>query len=130
MTAMNPFSKYLSQWSADRDFNGFVAQWDRLEGLVVGVYRQKIDLTAAEAEFGKIWPGLRRDYAMWVEVLRPHWQATRAAGEATQVDPFQLLLDLDSPASITGNWRAMQHLPAAREAINRYLVAQSSATNA
>ncbi len=129
MTAMNPFSKYLSQWSADRDFNAFVAQWDRLERLVVSVYRQKIDAAAAEAEFESVWQNLRREYETWADALRPHWQATRAAGEATQVDPFQLLLDLDSPAGITGNWRAMQHLPAAREAINRYLLAQSSATN-
>lgn len=126
---MNPFSKYLSQWSADRDFNAFVAQWDRLERLVVAVYRQKIDITAAEAEFESIWPGLRRDYEMWGAALRPLWQSTRAGGKATQVDPFQLLLDLQSPADIIGNWLAMQHLPAAREAINRYLLAQSSATN-
>lgn len=129
MTAMNPFSKYLSQWSADRDFNGFVAQWDRLERLVVAVYRQKIDAVAAETEFSRVWPLLRREYDGWAAALRPHWQATRAAGEATQTDPFQLLLDLQSPAGITGNWRAMQHLPAAREAINRYLLAQGSATN-
>lgn len=126
---MNPFSKYLSQWSADRDFNAFVAQWDRLERLVVAIYRQKIDITAAEAEFESIWPGLRRDYEIWGAALRPLWQATRAGGKATQGDPFQLLLDLQSPAGITGNWLAMQHLPAAREAINRYLLAQSSATN-
>lgn len=125
---MNPFSKYLSQWSADRDFNAFVALWDRLERLVVAVYRQKLDCAATETEFGQIWPELRRQYSEWAAALRPHWQATRAAGAATQVDPFQLLLDLDSPAGITGNWRAMQHLPAAREAINRALLAQGSAT--
>ena len=129
MIAMNPFSRYLSQWSADRDFNAFVALWDRLERLVVAVYRQKIDAAAAEVEFNAIWPGLRQVYETWASALRDHWQATRAAGEATQTDPFQLLLDLQSPAGITGNWRAMQHLPAAREAINRYLLAQSSATN-
>ena len=61
--------------------------------------------------------------------MRPHCQASRSAGQPTQPSLLQLLLDLQSPAGITGNWRAMQHLPAAREAINRYLLAQSSATN-
>ena len=121
---MNPFSNYLSQWSAERDFNAYVAQWDQLERLVIGIYRQKIDAEAAETEFGSLWPGLRQQYEAWAEALRPHWLATRAAGAATQVDPFQLLLELASPADVRGNWRAMQHLPAAREAINRYLVAQ------
>ena len=126
---MNPFSKYLSQWSTDRDFNAFIAQWDRLERLVVAIYRQKVDAGAAEAEFKTIWPELRRQYNVCAEALRPHWLATRAAGEATHVDPLQLLLDLASPEKVTGNWRAMQHMPAAREAINRFLLEQSSATN-
>ena len=120
--AQNPFTRFLSQWSSDGDFAAFIEQWDRLERVVVGVYRAKLDTAEAAAEYHAVWPWLRRAYPRWQEALRPHWQATRAAGEPTQVDPFVLLLAIAAPADIAGDWRAMQHLPAAREAINRYLV--------
>lgn len=118
----NPFSRYLSQWSADKTFAEFVEHWDRLERVVVGVYRQKIELDAAALEYGDVWPWLRRQYGQWADVLRPYWRSTRAAGQPTQTDPFRLLLDIDGPDDIPGDWNAMQHLPAAREAINRYLL--------
>lgn len=123
--ATNPFTRFLSQWSSDNDFAAFVAHWDRLERVVVGVYRAKLDQAEAAAEYRAVWPWLRQQYPRRRDTLRPHWQATRAAGESTQVDPFDLLLAIDSPAAIPGDWRAMQHLPAAREAINRYLVDKS-----
>jgi hypothetical protein len=92
-----------------------------LERLVVGVYRGKVAADAAQLEFEQVWPWLRRRYPDWEAALVPHWRLTRAAGELTTVDPFHLLLAIDGPRSIPGDWRAMQHLPAAREAINRYL---------
>ena len=78
-------------------------------------------LAEAEPEFAEVRPWLRQQYGFWEEVLRPYWQQTKAAGELTQTDPFQLLLDLEAPFAIIGNWRAMQHLPAAREALNLFL---------
>jgi len=120
--ATNPFTRFLSQWSSDGDFAPFVAYWDRLERVVVGVYRGKLDEDEAAAEFRAVWPWLRQAYPRWQDTLRPHWQATRAAGAPAQLDPFALLLAIATPAGIPGDWRAMQHLPAAREAINRYLV--------
>ncbi len=121
----NPFTRYLSQWSTDKAFAEFVERWDRLERIVVGVYRQKIDLDAAARDFDDVWPWLRRHYGQWAAALRPYWLSARAAGEPVQTDPFLLLLDLAGPDHIPGHWRAMQHLPAAREAINRYLVENS-----
>jgi hypothetical protein len=122
---MNPFSKHLRQWSNDSQFEAFVDQWDRLERIVIGVYRGKMEVEVAGPEFNQVWPWLREAYGRWGEALRPHWMATHAAGEPTRVDPFKLLLDIPRPEAIPGDWRAMQHLPAAREAINRYLVALS-----
>lgn len=121
---MNPFTKYLSQWSSDSNFAAFIEQWDRLERLVIAVYRGKTAPTEAGPEYDQVWPWLRKQYSHWEDTLRPYWQITRAAGEPTQTDPFQLLLDISAPAMIPGQWRAMQHLPAAREAINHYLVDQ------
>ena len=118
----NPFTRFLRQKAADDGFHTFIAHWDRLEWVIVGVYRDKIDRAAAEVHYAQVWPWLRLEYPRWQAALQPHWQATRAAGEPTQVDPFALLLDIAAPADIVGDWRAMQHLPAAREAINRYLV--------
>ncbi len=121
---MNPFTNFLRQWSADDDFNTFVAYWDRLERLTIQVYRQKITVTVAEPEFADVWPWLRERYGRWQPTLEPFWRQTTAAGAPTQTDPFRLLLEKQSPADIPGDWRAMQHLPAAREAINHYVLAQ------
>ena len=119
---INPFTRFLSQRSDDDAFAAFIAYWDRLERVVVGVYRAKLDEATAADEYPVVWPWLRAKYPRWEAALRPHWQATRAAGAPTQTDPFALLLAIAAPADIAGDWRAMQHLPAAREAINRYLV--------
>lgn len=119
---MNPFTRFLQQWSDDDALAEFIAHWDELERLVVGVYREKQTPTAAAADFDRLWPWLRAHYGRWQTDLRPYWQQTKAAGAPTQTDPFQLLLDIESPQAIMGDWRAMQHLPAAREALNQYLV--------
>lgn len=94
----------------------------------MAVYRQKID--AVVAEWSSAASGRRRDENT-TGGQRPCAPTgrQRAPRCSYPTDPFQLLLDLQLPAGITGNWRAMQHLPAAREAINRYLLAQASATN-
>ncbi len=88
---------------------------------MVGVHREKMSLDQAEPEFAEVWPWLRQQYGHWEGALRPYWQQTKAAGAQTQTDPFQLLLDLETPSAILGNWHAMQHLPAAREALNLFL---------
>lgn len=118
----NLFSSFLGQWSKNRPFNTFIEQWDTLEAIVIGVYRDKITLEAAETDFNHTWPWLREQYPQWEAALRPHWQATKAGGQPTQTDPFQLLLAVQHAADVNGNWSLMQHLPAAREAINRLLV--------
>lgn len=122
----NPFSRYLRQFAGDRAFDDFVEQWDVLESVVVRVYRGKTTVAAAQPDFDHAWPRLREAYPHWEPALRPYWQATRAAGEPTHQDPFQLLLDLPSLEVLEGNWTIMQHLPAAREAINRFLVDHAS----
>jgi hypothetical protein len=120
--SLNPFSRFLRQWSSNRPFTDFVARWDELEALVVAVYRQRTTPDAARPAFEQIWPWLRQQYPEWEEVLRPFWQQTQAGSRPTQTDPFRLLLAFDQPEAILDNWPAMQHLPAAREAINQYLL--------
>ena len=117
----NPFTKFLSQWFRDPDLEAFVARWDELEMLMVQVYKEKASPAEAADDFARVWPWLRRHYGQWEGALRPYWQQTKAAGEMTQTDPFALLLAFEKPADILGDWRAMQHLPAAREALNLYI---------
>lgn len=121
---MNPFTKFLRQWSTDASFDTFAAYWDRLERLTIQVYREKVTPAAAQPEFEEVWPWLRKQYGRWQSLLEPYWRQTVAAGEHTRTDPFLLLLEKESVAAILGDWRAMQHLPAAREALNRYILAK------
>lgn len=118
---MNPFTHFLTQWTTNRSLSQFISHWDRLERLTVLVHRQKLPLETAASDFAEVWPWLRQHYGAWRDSLRPYWQQTKAAGLPTQIDPFELVLELDSPQEIVGNWRVMQHLPAAREALNRYI---------
>jgi hypothetical protein len=122
---MNPFSKFLRQWSQDASLDEFVEYWDRLEAVVVRVYRRKMTVAESRGEFGVVWPWLREQYGKWEEELRPFWMQTRAGGQLTQKDPFQLLLTLARPEDILNDWTAMQHLPAAREALNQLVLSQS-----
>lgn len=122
---MNPFSRYLSQWSTDAGFGAFVEHWDVLERIVIDVYRETMTPEAAVSEYERTWGWLRRQYPLWRNALEPYWRQTRAAGALTAVDPFELMLDIQWTGDILGDWRAMQHLPAAREAINRYLLDHS-----
>lgn len=125
----NPFTRFLRQWNQDPQLDEFVGYWDALEAVMIGVYREKMSLAAAEPEFRRVWPWLRQHYADWRAALRPFWQATRAGGKPIQTDPFQLLLDIAAPQAILGDWRAMQHLPAAREALNQFILSQEKASD-
>lgn len=121
---MNPFTKFLSQSSTDRGFIAFVEKWDELERIVIDVYRGKIAASEAEDKWQSVRTWLRKNYDTWEQKLLPFWRKTTAAGKPTSTDPFMLLLTIGNTTEIIGNWRAMQHLPAARETINRYILDQ------
>ncbi len=120
----NPFTRFLNQWSGNRPFDAFIERWDTLEYVMVAVYREKMTTAEAQPLYDQSWPWLRKQYPDWQAILKPYWEPTRAAGKPIETDPFQLLLDIPSPEAILGDWNAMQHLPAAREAVNRYLADQ------
>lgn len=101
--------------------DAFIADWDRLERLVIDVYRRGETDGQDEAE----WQWLRGALAGRHEAaaLAPHWRGVLAGGEALAADPFLALLSLSRAADLVDNRRAMQLLPAAREALNRWLLA-------
>jgi hypothetical protein len=80
------------------------------------------DFTAKYAEFAESFEENFLNLRVLSGLLWPFWQQTKAAGQTTKIDPFQLILDIQHPQCILGDW---QHLPAAREAINRFVLNES-----
>jgi hypothetical protein len=119
---MNPFSRFLSQWSKDSDLKAFVENWDRFEQLCVRIYRRKLTPEAAAGEHAQLRAWLIKEYVRWAPTLRPYWQASRVGGELLLEDPFAALLQIGEPVHIRESWPAMRLLPAAREAINLCLL--------
>ena len=121
----NPYTRFLSADLDDDSLNSFIGHWDRLENLVVSVYRNNAAGSEDEREFDQVWPWIAENYPKWRSVLRPHWRQVTARGQKLQEDPFARLLEVKSAADIVGNWSIMQELPAAREALNRFVLEQT-----
>lgn len=117
----NPFSRFLrAQDDRPRpDVDAFVAAWDRLETLVIAIYRAGAADAADEADFAALRTELEERYPALAADLAPHWPGVRGADGA---DPFRLLLEVPRAAAFAGNRAALRALPAAREALNRWLV--------
>ncbi len=101
----------------------FVAAWDRLEALVIDVYRAGRADRADEAAWAALRASIAAAYDAVAGPLAEHWPQALAAGRPCSADPFRALLDAPSAAAFVDNRAAMQTLPAAREALNRLLVA-------
>lgn len=118
----NPYTSFLSADLDDDSLSSFIDHWDRLESLVVSVYRSNAIRSEDEREFNQVWPWLAENYPKWQSALRPHWRQATARGQKVKADPFAGLLEVKSAADIVGNWTLMQELPAAREALNRFVL--------
>lgn len=121
---MNPFSRFLRQWSQDEDFDQFVARWDELEALVIRVYKQGAARPEDETVYAALRAWLLDHYPAHQPVLESHWPETLVAGHPAVEDPFLRLLRPEEATRYVDNWPAMQHLPAARETLNRVLLTE------
>jgi hypothetical protein len=119
---MNIVTQELARRTKDRHLQEFVSQWDRLEALVISIYRINVAAAEDEAAYRKLKDWLRKGYPHWQQALRTHWQVTRVAGEIITEDPYLKILAVQDAGSFSGNWEAMQTLPAAREALNSLLL--------
>jgi hypothetical protein len=124
---MNPFTRAILarlrlDKRRDRQVQDFVRCWDALEALVIRVYKAGQASPEDEAEHRRVNGWLKGNYPDWQPRLEPHWRLTRVAGELASKDPFAYLIAKESAAEFAGDWRAMQALPAAREALNRFLI--------
>ncbi len=121
---MNPFTRSLLREVDDAELAAWVRCWDELESLVVDIYRSR----HADWEQARAYRHLRREltdgYSPWQRELAPYWQGLKAGGTSVEQDPFRALFAEEEAASFVDNWRAMQTLPAAREALNSYLLAR------
>ncbi len=121
---MNPFTQSLARELADPALDTFIADWDALEALVVRVYRGGVAGPPDVAEWPSLRDRLAASYPVWSAGLAQHWPEIRAGGKPVTEDPFARLMSIPRAADIVGDWAAMQTLPAAREALNRMLVAR------
>jgi hypothetical protein len=119
---MNPFTRSLLQKLDDRKLRQFVEAWDQLEVLIIQVYKSGEALPADETAYERTCYWLSRHYPRWQPDLSRYWPKVRAGGEPLEGDPYEILLSIKKAGEIPGNWRAMQILPAAREALNQYLL--------
>lgn len=117
----NPFTQYLLAAVEDLDLIAFVQGWDALEELVIRIYRGDETPDEAANDFDQLKSALSTGYLRWQDALKPYWQVARIEGHPALSDPFTTILALDKASDITGNWRILQTLPAAREALNLFI---------
>lgn len=125
---MNLFTRFLRQWLHDPDLEQLVEHWDALEALVIRVYKGGKATEADEAEYQTLRSWLEANYPAWQKQLHSHWRRARVGGKPAATDPFLRLFTPPSAAAFVGDWEAMQHLPAAREALNALVLQLSDQT--
>ncbi len=122
---MNPFTRFIRAQSEDRiptNFRAFVDHWDRLEALIINVYRQNSVDEETEGAYDELRSWLRAHYPAIAPALTPYWRNAREAGSLPATDPFERLFAPESAWAFVGTRAYMQALPPAREAINTYLL--------
>lgn len=104
------------------DLNAFIERWDQLESLVINTYRSGVVTAETETVYGELRAWLAAHYTRWADALAPFWQTAREGGALPTSDPFARLFAAPSATAFIDNRPAMQALPAAREALNAYLL--------
>lgn len=119
---MNPYTQSLLVELDDSELAEWVARWDELESLVVEVYCTKRVGGQQAERYPRLRRQLREEYPRWQKRLAPYWRGLKAGGEVVEQDPFRALFAPERASAFSEDWRAMQTLPAAREALNSYLL--------
>jgi hypothetical protein len=120
----NPVTQAILKNIADPPLVEFVSQWDALEELVISVFRSKSASSADRQEFLEQRAWLRAHYPAWQEFVAPFWRQSRIKDQEGIEDPFLFVLQVEEAAGLVGNWQVMRHLPAAREALNQFLLSR------
>jgi hypothetical protein len=118
----NPVTAQLARRIKDRRIRRFVERWDALEALIIRIYKSEETAPDDQKAYRPLRRKLRRDLNRYREALDGYWPGMAVGGELTRDDPFAALLAPRRARAFVGNWRAMQQLPAARQAINEWLL--------
>jgi hypothetical protein len=118
----NPVTAALMKNISDAELHDFISRWDDLEALIIQIYRGNEVTPLEKAQFSKLNKELRVQYSRWREALAPYWNQSRIKDQVGLNDPFSYLLNKSSAVEYIGDWDAMKHLPAAREALNNFLL--------
>jgi len=124
--AMNPFTKSIASHLRAPALRAFIEHWDRLETLVIRVFRADAALPADDVDYNLVRAWLQQHYTAWQGDLDPLWRQALRGGKPSEDDPFLFLLAPQSATIFIGSRAHMQALPAAREALNRLILARSS----
>lgn len=119
---MNIVTRALLEQVRDEALEGFIQSWDRLEELVIRVYKRGRVTEEDQAEFNELRAILQASYPDLAPSLEPAWRKALVGGEPAREDPFLFLISTQDAFGFIDHWKAMQTLPAAREAINTYLI--------
>ena len=106
----------------NRKIARFVERWDALEALVIRVYKGARATPVDERLYKRLRPELRARLRHYGPELDRYWPEVPVAGKLADHNPFLTLLRAEHPSTFVGNWPAMQMLPAARQAINEWLL--------
>lgn len=131
MSTANPFTRALRRRRVPaRDpvagaLDSFIEHWDALEALVIAVYRAGRADAADEAAWARLRAWLGRHYPDLEPALAAQWPGLRSGGRPLAEDPFRALIAIPRATALVGNRPALELLPAAREALNRHLLARA-----
>jgi hypothetical protein len=119
---MNPYTRSLLVNIQYPELERFVGLWDAFESLAIEVYRRGDCTQDDSRDYRRLAADLRSTYPDWEEALAPYWQASRIKGEGEIRNPFTALLEIEECSLWISNQGSLKLLPAAREAINRFLL--------
>jgi hypothetical protein len=118
---MNPYTQTLIAQIDEPELEQFTRLWDALEASAIEIYRSGRCLPDEAADYKSLLEELNSAYPTWERALEPNWKASRIKGESDNRDPFAPLLNMKACSDWVENQDMFRLLPAAREAINRYL---------
>ncbi len=119
---MNPFAQALRRRLRDRDLRLLLECWDRLEELVITAFRGEGDPQQDQQTWRQTRSEFLKAYPQWEADLEDYWRSSHIDGKPAGSDPFRHILAYRSIDAFKDNWRAMQTLPAAREALNLFVL--------
>ncbi len=119
---MNPYTQHLLSHLDDPRLSEFIARWDSYESTMIDIFRAGQASAAKKQEHQELRVWLRAHYPDFQASLQPYWQGKKIGGRPTATDPFAWLLSIERATDLIDNWPAMQTLPAAREALNEFLL--------